>query len=42
MEVDSLFTALGVGALALPALKTAPGNLTSGLLLLSDRSFPAR
>ncbi|MEZ4866877.1 MAG: mechanosensitive ion channel family protein [Caldilineaceae bacterium] len=40
VEVDSLFTALGVGALALSfALQDTLGNLVSGLLLLSDRSF---
>lgn len=40
VEVDSLFTALGVGALALSfALQDTLSNLVSGLLLLSDRSF---
>lgn len=42
VEVDSLFTALGVGALALSfALQDTLSNLVSGLLLLSDRSFQA-
>lgn len=40
VEVDSLFTALGIGALALSfALQDTLSNLVSGLLLLSDRSF---